>query len=396
MEKFSLKDIFENNKDSSKEIFFNDLEFPNKKMERYRNFSLDDVLKEGVYQNVNFAQNCLSLEKEETPNIINFKNKFYFDKNNLENISVSTCSIKDLKREIKEKIFSNLNFFGKVSFLNSKEILVIDVLDNLTNPIRINYYFDEKSFDNTLYTPIYILNVKENVSLTLVETYFDESGINNLVLPYSYINIAENSNLECYRYLETKSNKILLGNNVDINGNANFNLVNLNFANNKIIQDIDINLLNENSFSNVSNINIANDLGLIDNFINMNHKASFTSSLQDVKNILNNDSKTYFTGEIFVDKNIKKVKANQTCKSILLSKSSKAYTKPSLKIFSDDVECSHGATFGELDKSALFFLQSRGINEVLAKKMLLMSFVWEVLQKVKDEKFLEVCKKKIV
>ena len=85
-------------------------------------------------------------------------------------------------------------------------------------------------------------------------------------------------------------------------------------------------------------------------------------------------------------KDAQKADGHQLSRALLLSDKAEMDAKPELEIYADDVKCSHGATSGQLDESALFYLRSRGIPDVLARNMLIQSFMAEVLEEISDEK----------
>ncbi|MCG8701483.1 MAG: SufD family Fe-S cluster assembly protein, partial [Bacteroidales bacterium] len=80
-----------------------------------------------------------------------------------------------------------------------------------------------------------------------------------------------------------------------------------------------------------------------------------------------------------------KTEAYQRNNNILLSGNAKMNTKPQLEIYNDDVKCSHGATVGQLDKDAMFYIRSRGVGEKEAKQLLMYAFANEVIGKIKQE-----------
>ena len=92
-----------------------------------------------------------------------------------------------------------------------------------------------------------------------------------------------------------------------------------------------------------------------------------------------------FNGKVFVRPDAQKTNAYQSNKSITLTQKAKMYSKPELEIYADDVKCSHGATTGQLDAEALFYLRSRGLSLRQARTMLLMAFARDVIQKVMVE-----------
>ena len=89
-----------------------------------------------------------------------------------------------------------------------------------------------------------------------------------------------------------------------------------------------------------------------------------------------------------VEKDAQATLADQSCKNLLPDRSAEANVKPELLIYADDVKCSHGATIGELDDNALFYMMQRGINEALARGMLVRAFLSEAFSTLTDETLL--------
>ena len=108
-------------------------------------------------------------------------------------------------------------------------------------------------------------------------------------------------------------------------------------------------------------------------------------SRESFKHILEDKSTAAFTGRIYVAEGAQKTDAVQTNRNLLLSNTSKATARPQLEIYADDVKCTHGATIGELDQEALFYLQARGIPTDAARSMLVQAFAGEILDDVVPE-----------
>ena len=123
----------------------------------------------------------------------------------------------------------------------------------------------------------------------------------------------------------------------------------------------------------------------IDNFVNVDHAFPHCTSNQLFKGVLDDMSTGAFNGRILVRPDAQGTLAYQKNNSILLTDDAKMDTKPQLEIFADDVKCSHGATVGQLDEEALFYIQSRGISKNEARLMLMFGFAHEVIQNIKIE-----------
>ena len=123
----------------------------------------------------------------------------------------------------------------------------------------------------------------------------------------------------------------------------------------------------------------------VDNFINIDHASPHTTSNLRYKGILDGDSRAVFGGTVLVRKDSQKATAHQSDKNLLLSDSAEVDSKPSLLIYADDVQCGHGATAGNIDPMALFYLRSRGLDHETASKFLIHAFAGEIIQSVELE-----------
>jgi len=123
----------------------------------------------------------------------------------------------------------------------------------------------------------------------------------------------------------------------------------------------------------------------VDNFVNVDHAFPNCTSNQLFKGVLDDMATGAFIGRIYVHQNAQGTMAYQQNNNILLTDDARMDTKPQLEIYADDVKCSHGATVGQLDDNALFYLQSRGINRHEARLMLMFGFAHEVIQNIKVE-----------
>jgi len=122
---------------------------------------------------------------------------------------------------------------------------------------------------------------------------------------------------------------------------------------------------------------------LIDNHTTIDHARPHCSSREFYKGILDGQSTGVFNGKILVRKDAQKTDSKQSDKNLLLSESATINTKPQLEIFADDVRCTHGATVGQIDPEAIFYLRSRGIAREEARSLLTVAFANEIINRVK-------------
>ncbi len=122
---------------------------------------------------------------------------------------------------------------------------------------------------------------------------------------------------------------------------------------------------------------------LLDNHTTIDHAQPHCSSREFYKGILDGQSTGVFNGKILVRKDAQKTDSKQSDKNLLLSESATINTKPQLEIFADDVKCTHGATVGQIDPEAVFYLRSRGIGREEARSLLTVAFANEIIDRVK-------------
>jgi Fe-S cluster assembly protein SufD len=127
----------------------------------------------------------------------------------------------------------------------------------------------------------------------------------------------------------------------------------------------------------------------IDNNSSVNHIGTRCHSRQLFKYVLDDASTGAFEGSIRVNEGAQFTEAYQSDRNLLASSNAKMHTKPQLLIFCDDVKCSHGATTGQLDRDALFYMRSRGISEKTARTMLMQAFMSDVIDTVTMESLRE-------
>jgi Fe-S cluster assembly protein SufD len=134
----------------------------------------------------------------------------------------------------------------------------------------------------------------------------------------------------------------------------------------------------------INGLFIGNGRQHLDNYMLVEHASPRCGSRQFYNGILDGHAHGVFHGRIIVHKDAQKTDAKQTNRNLLLSDDAQIDTKPQLEIYADDVKCTHGATIGQIEGDALFYLRSRGIDEVSARKLLLFAFASECLDRMKQ------------
>jgi Fe-S cluster assembly scaffold protein SufB len=117
-----------------------------------------------------------------------------------------------------------------------------------------------------------------------------------------------------------------------------------------------------------------------DHTILMKHNAPHTQSKQEIKNVVSDHALSNFTSRVYVRSGIANVESSQLNHNLLLSDKARALTAPELEIYSDEVQCAHGATVGALDEKALFYLQARGLDQEQAQALLVEGFMNDIIE----------------
>ena len=133
----------------------------------------------------------------------------------------------------------------------------------------------------------------------------------------------------------------------------------------------------------INGLFVGNQRQHLDNYMYVEHSSPHSSSRQFYNGILDGAAHGVFHGRIVVHKNAQKTDAKQTNRNLLLSDDAQMDTKPQLEIYADDVKCTHGATIGQIEENALFYLRSRGIDERSARRFLLAAFANECVGRMK-------------
>ncbi len=148
--------------------------------------------------------------------------------------------------------------------------------------------------------------------------------------------------------------------------------------------EADIVLAGKSADTHVSGAYLLGGKQHCDSWVRIEHRAPECTSDQQFRGVIDDAAQGIFQGIIKVAPDAQKTDGRQMVRALLLSQRAAQFSKPELEIFADDVQCAHGATIGELDDEALFFLRARGIPEMQAKSLLITAFIGEALDDVID------------
>lgn len=263
----------------------------------------------------------------------------------------------------------------------------IDVKANtaVSKPVVLHYIQDTskgeaKSFIRNM------IRLGKSSSLTVIEkqdTLGDQAGFSNIVTEGF---VEENAALNLFSLQADNGKRFHFGQTTIWQArDSRVNSFTLTLDGKLIRNNLQLILDGEGIESHMDGLYILQGDTLADNHTVVDHRKPHANSNELYKGVIDDNAKGVFNGKIYVRPDAQKTNAFQSNRNILLSDKATVNTKPQLEIWADDVKCSHGCTTGQLDEEAMFYLQTRGINKVTARAMMLYAFAGEVLDKINSE-----------
>ena len=252
-------------------------------------------------------------------------------------------------------------------------------------PIHIIFITDAGK-EKILTQPRNLFVVGENSQVTIIEHYVgndDEIYFTNSVTEI----VAEKNAVVDHIKLQEESKKAfhIARMEVDQERSSNFSSHLISTGADLTRNDFNAKFNGEGGECTLNGLYLIGGTQLFDAHTLMDHAMPHCNSHEHYKGILDDKSRGVFNGKIIVRKDAQKTNAFQENNSILLSDEALVNTKPQLEIFADDVKCSHGATIGQMDDEAKFYLKSRGIGEESSNAILLHAFASDVITSIKIE-----------
>ena len=225
-----------------------------------------------------------------------------------------------------------------------------------------------------------------NANLTVVETYGGPKGPRYFTNAVTEIVVGEGAQVDHYRLLDESPGAFHVGTTrVRQERDSSFSSASFALGTALARNDFAVTLDGPGAYCTLNGLYYTGQGQHIDNLISIDHAQPRCTSRLNYKGILDGNSRAVFGGEVLVRRNAQKSDAQQTDKNLLLSEDAEVDSKPSLMIYADDVQCSHGATAGQIDAQTLFYLRSRGLDLETASRMLVQAFAREIVDTVKPD-----------
>jgi len=226
-----------------------------------------------------------------------------------------------------------------------------------------------------------LIVVGANAHCTIVETYKGAgSYFTNAV---TEIVVGDSAVVDHYKIQEESREAFHIATmQATLGRSANFTSHSISIGGALVRNDANV-TLSEGTEATLNGLYIVNGKQHVDNHTQIDHAKPHGTSHEVYKGILDGKASAVFNGRIIVRKDAQKTDSKQTNKNLVLSDDAVIDTKPELQILADDVRCTHGATIGQLDAEALFYLQSRGIGKSQARDVLTYAFAQDIIDRVK-------------
>jgi len=251
------------------------------------------------------------------------------------------------------------------------------------HPVYI-YHISNAGAANVFAQPRSLVHIAENAQLQMVETYSTIGASESFTNQVMEIVLEKDALLEFYKIQnDAATTSQVSTTHIRQTGKSYCHIVTISLNGGIVRNNLNVVLEAEYCEAHLYGLYFQGGQTHIDNHTVVDNVKPNCLSNELYKGVMNDKSSAVFNGKIFVQPQAQKTNAYQSNKNILLSADASVNTKPQLEIFADDVKCSHGCTIGQLDEEGLFYLQSRGINEDIAKSLLVHAFAIDILEHVK-------------
>ncbi|WP_067097738.1 Fe-S cluster assembly protein SufD [Marinomonas atlantica] len=271
------------------------------------------------------------------------------------------------------------HIFGLVNDVLAADVAVVTVAENvkIDSVLRINNLLSNGAQGHIRV----VVELEAGAALKVVENA--EAHGATLTTAYTEFLIGAGAHLEHYRFaLQSGDNVALGGSHFKLLGKATLNSSIIGFGSDLQRIDTDIIYAGEKAEAKLNAIYLLDGTELFDLHANVEHAVPNCTTEENIRGIAGDRSRAVFNGRIHIHRDAQKTLAELNNRNLLLSDKAEINTKPELEIYADDVRCAHGATIAEIDKKALYYLQTRGVSRSQAQLMLSFGFINELIDQM--------------
>lgn len=273
------------------------------------------------------------------------------------------------------------------AFLDDGVVVFAPKSSTVKEPVVISHIVDRDAAGKVCH-PRYFFVAEEGAHVTIVDFFGTAEGVKGSYLANPVVEciVADGAQLDHYRLQAESESAYHLGVlSASLGDRAQFRTHFFSFGGRLARNEISMRFDGEHGEGTLNGLTVLNADQHVDNHTLLDHAKPNCLSHELFKGIYADKSHGVFNGTIIVRPDAQKTNAIQSNQSLLLSDEAQIDAKPQLKIWADDVKCTHGATVGQLDQDALFYIRSRGVSEKDAKNMLIHAFAAELTTEIKCE-----------
>jgi Fe-S cluster assembly protein SufD len=308
-----------------------------------------------------------------------------FNREDQDNIEIKPLSSNDPGGEdLSVDIFENLNH---AFFENG---LTVNIKKTLHQPLQIIYLNTEENWVQ----PRHHVCIESHANAIIIEDFSSTaSSVMNII---TNIQVQENAHLTYIKIQQEHETAFHIGRAfIQLHKNARAKTFTFSQGSQLARSDIHVKLTGEGAQSALYGLYISKNRMHLDHHTLIEHSGINTKSEEVYHGILQDYSRAVFNGKVIVHPDAVQTEAVQKNHNLLLSSDAEIDTKPELEIYCDNIRCSHGATIGQLDEKALFYLRARGLEESAAKKILISAFSNKILAYIPEKILQEFVRDKI-
>lgn len=261
--------------------------------------------------------------------------------------------------------------------------LLVEVPDGARSTEPLHVVIAAAGDGLTMSHPRVVIRVGSNAAARVVVHHCDEGDAERFVNAVVDVTVGPGGRLDLYR-LQARNARCFQIERLDavLAANARFALRDSQLGAALARLDVNVDLAGRAAECELTGLFLADGARHLDTHLRVDHRAIETRSVQDYRGVAAGKGRAVFNGKAIVHAGAQKSQARQSSRNLLLSPGAEIDTKPELEIYADDVQCNHGATTGQLDPTALFYLRSRGLSEHEARAALTRAFAGAVLSRI--------------
>jgi Fe-S cluster assembly protein SufD len=232
--------------------------------------------------------------------------------------------------------------------------------------------------------PRNLIVAHENSQATVIESYVGIGNASYFSNAVTEVVVGRNAAVERYKLQQESTRAVHIAMlQVQQERDSRFASHCISLGGGLVRNDIAARLDGERVECTLNGLYLAGGRQHVDNHTRIDHTKPRGTSREFYKGVLDGMARGVFNGKVIVHQDAQQTDAQQTNKNLLLSEAAEVDTKPELEIYADDVKCAHGATVGQLDDNAVFYLQSRGVDAASARSLLIYAFANDIISRIR-------------